>query len=99
PVSIIDLVKHRRSLNSQQQLAYDIITGHFIRKFIIKSPAESPLRMLMTGPGGTGKTYVVNSVKEVMNSYACGHRIRYLAPTGSAAALIDGMTVHKGLGL
>ena len=77
PVSIIDLVKHRRSLNPQQQLAYDIITDHFVPKFVVKSRAESPPRMLMTGPGGTGKTYVVNSVKEVMSSNGCGHRIHF----------------------
>ncbi|KIK25517.1 hypothetical protein PISMIDRAFT_48377, partial [Pisolithus microcarpus 441] len=51
------------------------------------------LLMLMTGPGGTGKTHIVKAVHSVMNHYGCGHIIRYLAPTGSAAALIDGMTV------
>ena len=55
--------------------------------------------MLMTSPRGTGKTYVVNAVQSVMVHYGCGHMIRFLAPTGSAATLIDGMTVHKGLGI
>lgn len=53
----------------------------------------------MTGPGGTGKMFVVNTVKDLMTYYGCGHLIRFLAPTGGAAALIDGMTVHKGLGI
>jgi len=39
------------------------------------------------------------AVQSVMQHYGCAHLIRFLAPTGSAAALIDGMTVHKGLGL
>ncbi|KAF7770959.1 hypothetical protein Agabi119p4_6933 [Agaricus bisporus var. burnettii] len=55
--------------------------------------------MLMTGPGGTGKTHVVKALRQVMNHYGCGHRIHFLAPTGSAAGNIDGMTIHKGLGL
>lgn len=55
--------------------------------------------MLMTGPGGTGKTYVVNAVHSVMEHYGCGHIIRYLAPTGSTAMLINGVTIHKGLGI
>jgi len=55
--------------------------------------------MLMTGPGGTGKTHVVKAVQAVMQHYGCGHLIRFLAPTRSAALLIDGMTIHKGLGL
>ena len=55
--------------------------------------------MLMTGAGGTGKTHVVKTVQKVMDHYGCAHRIRFLAPTGSAASLIDGMTIHKGLGI
>ena len=53
----------------------------------------------MTGPGGTGKTHVVKAVQKVMEHYNATHRIRFLAPTGLAASLIDGMTVHKGLGI
>ena len=34
-----------------------------------------------------------------MSYYGQEHKIRFLAPTGSVAALIDGMTVHKGLGI
>ena len=60
---------------------------------------SDPLRMLMTRPGGTGKTHIVKAVQEVMRHYGAAHKIRYLAPTGSTAALIDGMTVHKGLGI
>jgi hypothetical protein len=55
--------------------------------------------MLMTGPDGTGKTHVVKAVRAVMEYYGQGYLIRFLAPTGLAAALIDGMTIHKGLGI
>ncbi|KIJ09416.1 hypothetical protein PAXINDRAFT_41554, partial [Paxillus involutus ATCC 200175] len=51
------------------------------------------LIMLMTGPGGTGKMHVVKAVHSVMDHYGCAHMIRFLAPTGSVAALINGMTV------
>ena len=61
--------------------------------------SENPLRMLMTGHGGTDKTYVVKALQKVMMMYGCEHRIRFLAPTGSAASLVNGMTVHKGLGI
>jgi predicted ATPase len=55
--------------------------------------------MLMTGPGGTGKTHVVKAVQQVMSHYGAAHQIHFLAPTGSAASLINGMTIHKGLGI
>jgi hypothetical protein len=61
--------------------------------------SNDQLVMFMTGPGGTGKTHVVKAVQSVMQHYGCAHIIRFLAPTGCAAALIDGMTVHKGLGI
>lgn len=55
--------------------------------------------MVMSGPGRTGKTYVVNAVRALMIRYGCSHQIHFLAPTDLAASLIDGMTIHKGLGI
>ncbi len=94
---IISSVADEFHLNSQQFKAFQIIAHHFIKWYILKVVDELPLQMLLTGPGGTGKSHVVRAVKQVMSYYNCGHRIRFLAPTGSAASNIDGMTVHKGL--
>jgi len=55
--------------------------------------------MLMTGPAGTGKTHVVNAVRALMAKYGDKHSLQMLAPTGFATSLIDGMTIHKGLGI
>jgi len=52
---------------------------------------------LLTGPVGTGKTHVVKAIKQVMEAYGRANNIHFLAPFGAAAALIDGMTIHKGL--
>ncbi|KAF8231124.1 hypothetical protein L208DRAFT_1278606 [Tricholoma matsutake] len=57
------------------------------------------MRMLLSGPGGTGKTHVVNAVQQIMKIYGYQHSIHFLAPSGSAASLIDGMTIHKGLSI
>ncbi|THU97065.1 hypothetical protein K435DRAFT_608960, partial [Dendrothele bispora CBS 962.96] len=90
------------SLNEKQQQAFYIIASRYLDRYVFKSQREithDPLRMLLTGPGGTGKTHVINAVKCVMKMYGMDHRIRFLAPTGKAASLIDGMTIHKGLGI
>ena len=87
------------NLNEKQWLAYCIITKYFLQKFIVKEDTPCRLCMFMTGPGGMGKTHIVRTVKTVMDHYNCAHIIRFLAPTGSAANLIDGMTIHKGLGI
>ncbi|KAG2741944.1 hypothetical protein P692DRAFT_201725891, partial [Suillus brevipes Sb2] len=86
-------------LNEKQKICFRLICEWFIAKHVLKKNDIPPLSMVMTGPGGTGKTYVINAVKALMAHYGCEHQIRYLAPTGSAASLIDGMTIHKGLGI
>ncbi len=62
----------------------------------LNSSTITALRLFLCGPGGTGKTHVIRSVQEVMKFYGCEHQLRFLAPTGNAAALIDGTTCHKG---
>jgi hypothetical protein len=99
PEEIVTLVENEFQLNRKQTHAFRIIAKHFLRRFILKDLSEAPLRMLLTGPGGTGKTHVVKALRKVMTFYGCEHKIRFLAPTGSAASLVDGMTVHKGLGI
>jgi chromosomal replication initiation ATPase DnaA len=89
-------------LNEAQLKAFQIITSHFIASYVDNEVDAEPVKhlvMLLTGPGGTGKTHIVKAVQAVMRHYRCANLIRFLAPTRLAAALIDGMTVHKGLGL
>ncbi|KAG2150886.1 hypothetical protein DEU56DRAFT_728254, partial [Suillus clintonianus] len=97
-----DVMRHYEKhfgLNAKQKNCFRIICQWFVNKHILKNNNQPPLSMVMTGPGGTGKMYVINAVKAVMSHYRCDHQIRYLAPTGSAASLINGMTIHKGLGI
>lgn len=103
PLDDIDEISRLCGLNKEQDLAFRIVGEHFMGSLVTDasgtSPPAKPLRMFMTGPGGTGKTWVVRALKMLMDKHHQGHRIRYLAPTGSAAALIDGTTVHTGLGI
>ncbi|KAF8426437.1 hypothetical protein L210DRAFT_3420682, partial [Boletus edulis BED1] len=100
PSELIEKIERESQLNEKQRFAFRIITDHFIQTHVRKEPKQvNQLSMLMTGPGGTGKAHVVRAVQRVMEHYSCGHLIRFLAPTGSAAALIEGMTVHKALGI
>ncbi|KAG1876575.1 hypothetical protein DFJ58DRAFT_644732, partial [Suillus subalutaceus] len=99
-VAVIEQIGSQFGLNDKQWMVFRVIAGHFVAKSVLKSnDGCDQLTMLMMGPGGTGKTHVVKAVQAVMKSYGCAHLIRYLAPTGSAASLIKGMMVHKGLGL
>ena len=64
-----------------------------------RSPSE-PLRFLMTGPGGTGKTYTIAAFQYLMSQFDSAHLIHFLAPTGNTAVnLPNGQTIHKACGI
>jgi hypothetical protein len=96
PETVINRIGSEFQLNSKQWVAFRIIAHSFIK--IHLNMLEKPEPM-MTGPAGTGKTHVVNAVRALMAEYGDEHSLQTLAPTGTAASLIDGMTIHKGLGI
>jgi len=105
-VSLLHRIIKETNLNRKQALAFQIIAGTFIKRVennsnnTIRTPAfKNYLRMLMTGPGGTGKTYVIEAVKKVLEHYGASHKIKCFAPTASAATLVDGSTIHKGFSI
>ena len=88
------------NLNEKQRMVYDIVASKFVDQHVLKIANEArPLRMLMTGPGGTGKTHAVKALQKLMTLHNLRHLIRFLGPTGSSAKQIGGTTIHKGLGL
>lgn len=103
PAQVIEDIGRKNNLNDEQWIAYRLIANAFIQKHALEqnpnATPPSPLRLFLTGPGGTGKTHVANTVKQVMAHYGCEDRIRFLAPTGTAATLIDGRTIHSGLSI
>ena len=103
---IVSNVANKYHLNEMQRIAYNIMNNAFFDLLALRNSSNnnsvsltSPLRMFLTGPGGTGKTHIVKAFKEVMSAFNSSHTIRFLGPTGTAAALIDGTTIHSGLGI
>lgn len=47
------------------------------------------------GAGGTGKSCVIRSIQCFMKSWSLGRNVATLAFSGSAAALVNGMTIHS----
>ncbi|KAH7904306.1 hypothetical protein BJ138DRAFT_1019310, partial [Hygrophoropsis aurantiaca] len=96
PVQLIQHIAEKYTLNHKQWITFQIVSSFFLQLIY---PEEHSMRMLMTGPGGTGKSHVVLALHTLMSRYGQGHLLRFLAPTGSAAANIDGSTIHKAFGL
>ena len=71
-----------------QKLAYNIGRS---RNELAKSGFEcKPLRMIVCGSAGTGKSYLINCIKEMLGSECI-----LAAPTGVAAFNIGGQTLHS----
>ena len=55
--------------------------------------------MYLGGMGGTGKSQVIKVLISMFNQRNENHRFIVLAPTGTAAALLNGSTYYSVLGI
>ena len=81
------------SLNIEQRRAFHIIANH------ATETCPDQLKMYLGGMGGTGKTQVIKALISMFNQRKEDHRLIVLAPTGTAAALLNGSTYHSVLGV
>lgn len=79
-------------LKPDQFRAYDIIAWHLDQTIAGKNPP--PLRMIIYGEGGTGKSRVIQTVTENFAQRGTKYMLLKAAYTGVAASLIDGKTTH-----
>ncbi|KAF9547538.1 hypothetical protein CPC08DRAFT_600138, partial [Agrocybe pediades] len=87
-----DIVTHF-ALNREQERAFRLIANH------ASSIAPDQLKMYLGGMGGTGKTQVIKAVLEMFKRKKESHRFIVVAPTGTAAALLNGSTYHSAFGI
>ena len=74
--------------NKEQLRAFEIIARHTYFN-------ENQLLMFIGGVGGTGKSHVVNAVLRLFQLLGRSKHILVAAPTGAAAILIGGHTIHS----
>ncbi|KAJ7776486.1 hypothetical protein DFH07DRAFT_731881, partial [Mycena maculata] len=89
----VDVEAHvqKWTLNREQARAFRIIAHHSLQN------RPDQLRMLLTGPGGTGKSRVIDALRDFFELRGQGRRLRLAAYTGVAARNINGMTLHAAL--
>lgn len=80
------------SLNIKQKIAHNIIT-ECVKNNSRITRNKKPLCAIVSGSAGCGKSYLIDSIIHTLTT----NNIQYLlaAPTGSAAVLIGGVTLHK----
>ena len=60
----------------------------------VYTAVKSPLHMIVTGTAGTGKSYLIHCIRLLLTN-----ELSVAAPTGVAAFIIEGSTLHTLLGL
>ena len=89
----VDSVSKDFNLNKEQECAFRIVANHAY------SPDSEQLKMYIAGMGGTGKTQVLKALVEFFKIRNESHCFIIVAPTGSAAALLQGSTYHSMFGI
>jgi hypothetical protein len=90
---LIDATVAEFNLNVEQERAFQIIANHAT----LNSPDK--LQMYLGGMGRTGKSQVIKVLIHFFKARNKEHRFLVVAPTGSAAALLNGSTYHSVLGI
>ena len=75
-------------LQGKQLRAYELVREH------LEGSGSTPLRLIVSGTAGTGKSFLINCLRLLLN-----HKLRVAAPTGVAAFNVDGNTLHSLLSL
>uniref|UniRef100_A0A1X7TEG3 ATP-dependent DNA helicase n=1 Tax=Amphimedon queenslandica TaxID=400682 RepID=A0A1X7TEG3_AMPQE len=71
-------------LQGRQRDVYDTIKVHF------EQGDDDPLHIIVNGTAGTSKSYLVNCLRLLL-----GTSLKVAAPTGVAAFIIEGRTLHS----
>jgi len=79
-------------LKPDQLRAYRIVTWHLAET--LRGGNIPPLRMVLYGEGGTGKSRVIQTITEAFAVRGVSHTLMKAAYTGVAASLVDGKTTH-----
>lgn len=86
-------------LNMEQQTIV-ICALDAIIKFLNNDPEYRPFRATVVGCGGTGKSFIINTLISLVRSYTnCNDSLMVTAPSGGAAYNVQGCTLHRGLAL
>ncbi len=89
-----------QTLNEKQKLVFKRIESHY--NDMLKDNQTEPLRIIVMGTAGTGKTYLINAIRgklREMTGVKSKSPVIVLAPTGVTAFNINGITIHSALSI
>ena len=105
--SISDLVIPKRRDGSkysvkncpeQKEIVYAAVDT--VIKFLNNDPSYKPMRATIMGCGGTGKSYIINTIIDMIRTLTSSNdTVQIAAPSGAAAYNVQGSTLHNLLGI
>jgi len=98
PSKIADLVSEIIPLNAKQKRTVAMVFFRVLQHG--RKPAvekDDQFLLYVTGEGGTGKSWIIDSVKLGMKLLERDREVLVLAPTGNSANHVQGSTIHTGL--
>ncbi|KAJ6501696.1 hypothetical protein C8R47DRAFT_958390, partial [Mycena vitilis] len=91
-------VSDKFTLNRKQRLAFFLKIDDRM-KSVTPNPDRKPFRLIIAGPGGTGKSHIYDALKAFYDEIGSLRELNFTAPTGVSASNIHGTTVHQELAL
>ena len=101
PPDKLDLDTRVGMLNAEQRRIFDGVKEHLLHQKRhedgICQCDIKPLRMFISGVGGTGKSFLIEAIRALVASIWPEHNLTcaITAPTGLAAFNVGGVTVHR----
>ena len=84
--------------DKQKVIVYNAIET--IIKFLNNDLTYKPMRATIMGSGGTGKSFIINTIISMVRSLTGSNdTVQIAAPSGAAAFNVQGSTIHNLLGV
>ncbi|KAJ6604142.1 PIF1-like helicase-domain-containing protein [Mycena vulgaris] len=80
-------------MTAKQQEAHDIIERHL--RLTLAGTVTPRLLLIIRGASGTGKSALVRAIRSTFANLSASSMLASIAPTGIAASIIDGRTIHS----
>ena len=89
------------SVNSSKEQSEIVYTAmDTIIKFLTNDPSYKPMRATIMGCGGTGKSFIINTIIAMVRKLTSfNDTVQVAAPSGAAAFNVQGSTIHRLLGI
>ncbi|KAM4060853.1 PIF1-like helicase [Hirsutella rhossiliensis] len=88
----------RLTLNKRQSIAFLIICRQLDLMQQTDGGDACQLRQFVGGEGGTGKSRIIEALVELFSKKSLSNRLLITATSGTAAARINGITIHSACG-